>query len=128
PGGRLVISHFSFLPRVDPIVAASEKLVLKYNPTWSGADWDGNFAPVPNWSKGVFDLVGWFVYDEPIPFTRESWRGRMRALRGIAASLNPVEVDAFDREHEALLATLAGNEFTIAHRLNAHLFADGNGK
>ena len=38
------------------------------------------------------ELVGLFVYEEAIPFTRESWRGRMRALRGIAASLTADQV------------------------------------
>ena len=40
-GGLLVVSYFSFLPRLDRIVRASESLVLKHNPDWSGADWDG---------------------------------------------------------------------------------------
>ncbi|MEN8133188.1 MAG: class I SAM-dependent methyltransferase, partial [Pseudomonadota bacterium] len=44
PGGKLLVSHFSFMPRLDPIVRASEALVLKYNPDWSGANWDGVIA------------------------------------------------------------------------------------
>jgi len=122
PGGRLLVSHFSFMPRLDPLVRASEQLVLQFNPDWSGADWDGELAAVPRWSRRNFDLVGLFVYDEAIPFTRESWRGRMRALRGIAASLSEVEVEEFDRQHEALLETLAGETFTVWHRLHAQIF------
>ncbi len=123
PGGRLLVSHFSFMPRLDPIVEASERLVLEYNPDWTGADWDGVIPAVPGWSKESFDLVGLFVYDEPIPFTRESWRGRMRALRGIAASLPEETVLAFDRAHETLLESIAGERFDIWHRIHAHLFA-----
>ena len=63
-----------------------------------------------------------FIYDEPIPFTRESWRGRMRALRGIGASLPPDEVAAFDGEHAAMLEEMTENEFTIKHRLDAHIY------
>ena len=122
PGGKLLVSHFSFMPRLDPVVHASEALVLKYNPDWSGADWDGVMAPAPRWSRADFELVGLFVYEEGIPFTRESWRGRMRALRGIAASLSPAEVEAFDREHEDLLARVAPDKFDVCHRVHAHIF------
>jgi len=123
PAGRLLVSYFSFMPRLDAVAQASEALVLKYNPDWNGADWDGVIAPVPNWSAEHFELVGMFVYDEQIPFTRESWRGRMRALRGIAASLSPSQVSAFDVEHDTLLGSLAGNEFDVWHRIHAHIFA-----
>lgn len=122
PGGKLLVSHFSFMPRLDPVARASEALVLKYNPDWSGADWDGVIAPQPRWSRACFELVGMFVYEEGIPFTRESWRGRMRALRGIAASLRPAEVEAFDREHEDLLARVAPDKFEVCHRVHAHIF------
>ena len=123
PNGRLLVSYFTFMPRLDAVAQASEALVLKYNPDWSGADWDGVIAPVPNWSAEHFELVGMFVYDEQIPFTRESWRGRMRALRGIAASLSPEQVSAFDAEHDTLLGSLAGDEFEVRHRITAHIFA-----
>ncbi len=122
PGGVLVISHFSFLPRLDPIVAASEKLVLQFNPDWNGADWHGRVPAEPNWAKPYFDLTGFFVYDEGIPFTRESWRGRMRALRGIGASLAADQIDRFDSEHAKLLETLTGEQFDILHRLDAHIY------
>jgi SAM-dependent methyltransferase len=123
PNGRLLVSYFTFMPRLDAVAQASEALVLKYNPDWSGADWDGVIAPVPNWSAEHFELVGMFVYDEQIPFTRESWRGRMRALRGIAASLSPEQVSAFDAEHDTLLGSLADDEFEVRHRIQAHIFA-----
>jgi SAM-dependent methyltransferase len=123
PTGRLLVSYFSFMPRLDAVAQASEALVLKYNPDWSGADWDGVIAPVPKWSAEHFELVGMFVYDEQIPFTRESWRGRMRALRGISASLSTAHVSAFDAEHDTLLGSLAGDEFDVWHRIHAHVFS-----
>jgi SAM-dependent methyltransferase len=122
PGGSLVVSHFSFLPTLDPVVAASEALVLQHNPDWGGADWNGYLPAEPRWSRNAFDLTGFFTYDEAIPFTRESWRGRMRALRGIAASLTPEQVDAFDREHESMLEGMVDEDFTIAHRIHAQIF------
>ena len=123
PGGRLMVSHFSFLPRLDPIARAAEELVLRFNPVWSGADWDGAVAPVPGWAKRPdLRLVGFFVYDEAIPFTRETWRGRMRACRGIGAGLPDEQVGAFDRAHAELLESIAPAEFTVLHRLDARVF------
>lgn len=122
PGGQLLVSHFSFMPRLDPVVAASEALVLDHNPDWSGANWDGVLAAEPSWSRQAFELVGLFVYDEAIPFTRESWRGRMRALRGIAASLSQAQVAAFDEDHETLLKGMVADEFTVLHRIHAYIF------
>jgi hypothetical protein len=62
-----------------------------------------------------------FWYDEEIAFTRESWRGRIRASRGIGAALNDGEIAAFDAEHDALLRRSVGERFTVRHRLDAHL-------
>jgi hypothetical protein len=117
-----MVSHFSWLPRVDPIARASEELVLRYNPDWSGADWDGRIPARPGWSREAFQLRAMFYYDEAISFSRESWRGRVRALRGVGATLSDELVDAFDREHAALLEGLAGDVFTILHRIDVHVF------
>lgn len=121
PGGHLVVSYFNFLPRKDPIVNASEKLVLEYNPDWTGADWDGRVSPCPEWARGIFDLTGFFAYTEQVPFTRESWRGRMRALRGIAASLSPEQVASFDRELGQQLENMTEPRFGIWHSIHAHI-------
>lgn len=120
--GRLVISSFSFLPREDPIVAASEKLVLEYNPDWGGAGWDGSVPVFGDSMPPETMMDTMFVYDEDIPFTRESWRGRMRALRGIGASLPQAEIDAFDASHDIMLRDIAGDAFTIRHRIDAHIY------
>ena len=80
--GVLVVSFFSWLPGGDRLAKASEELVLEFNPQWQGAGWDGRIPPVPLWAEGKLELTAMFWYDEPIPFTRESWRGRFRACRG----------------------------------------------
>lgn len=121
PGGVLVTSHFSWLPRLDSIAKMSEELVLKFNPDWSAADNTGEVAPIPKWAEGQFRLRGMFFYDEPIPFTRESWCGRIRACRGIGAALPDDEVKKFDAEHLKMLEQTAPPEFTVLHRPNAHI-------
>ena len=124
-GGVLVTSHFSWLARLDPVARASEALVLKHNPAWSASDWHGNIPNVPQWVAdypGAFRVRALFWFDEAIPFTRDSWRGRMRACRGVGAALEPEAVQAFDEEHAALLERIAPEKFTVLHRLDAHLF------
>lgn len=121
-GGRLVTCHLSWLNHRDPIAARSVELVLAYNPGWTGARWKGDVERVPAWSVGAFDVAAWFAYDEPIRFTRESWRGRMRACRGIGASLPADRVQAFDEEHAALLESEVPEEFDVLHRIDAHVF------
>ena len=121
PEGVLVTSHFCWLPQQDEIARASEALVLRHNPDWTAAGWSGTIPPMPDWAAGHFDLVAMFQFDAPVPFTRESWRGRLRACRGVGATLSADEVAAFDREHDELLRCIAGDEFTVLHRVDAHV-------
>ena len=121
PNGVLVVSHFTYLPRLDPIARQTEEIVLRFNPQWTAADWSGDIPEVPRWVRGDFTLAGSFVYDEAIPFTRESWRGRMRACRGVGAALPPAEVERFDQEHAAMLSASVPQRFNVLHRLNAHM-------
>lgn len=125
PGGFLVITHFSFLPLEDPIVAASEAVVLKHNPDWGGAGWHGVTPLLSDIGIEGAHLETYFRYDEGIPFTRESWRGRMRALRGTGAVLDAEALARFDEDHDAMLREMAGESFNILHRIDAHVFRLG---
>lgn len=122
PGGMLVTSHFSWLPRRDPIARASEELVLQFNPDWSAADWSGVIPSFLPWAAEDFHVRAMFYFDEAIPFTREGWCGRIRACRGVGATLSTEEVTAFDEAHLELLTRLAPESFHILHRLDAHIF------
>ena len=121
PGGRLVTSHFNWLPTIDPIAAASEELILRFNPSWKSAGFDGTVAPMPKWVPNDVVVETFFWFDVDVPFDRISWRGRIRASRGVGASLSPTEVEAFDQEHRALLDAIAPQTFTIKHRVDAHV-------
>lgn len=123
PDGRIAISHFSFMPRECEIAAASEELVMTHNPDWGGGDWNGHLPMDPRWAGRGLRRSDVVIWDEAIRFTRESWRGRMRALRGIGASLPDEQVETFDSEHAALLEKIAPAEFDIVHRLDIHVFA-----
>jgi SAM-dependent methyltransferase len=119
-GGLLVTSHFSWLPLLDPVAQASEALILKHNPDWTGAGYAAEIPVMPRWAEADFRLRAMFMYDEAIAFTRESWRGRIRANRGIGAALSAEAVAAFDAEHDALLRGMVKERFTVLHRLEAH--------
>ncbi len=62
-----------------------------------------------------------FYHDEEISFTRQTWMGRIRASRGIGAALSKAEIQQFDQEHEKMLKNIAPEEFTITHRMGAHI-------
>lgn len=121
PGGCLVTSHFSWLPRLDPVARATEELVLKHNPAWTAADYKGIIPGRPDGIGDEFDVTGMFYFDEDIVFTHESWRGRIRACRGVGATLSSDEVIAFDAELAGLLSRIAPAEFTVRHRIDAHV-------
>jgi len=122
PGGVLVTTHFSWLPRADAIARASEALVLQANPAWQGGDWSGRIPARPSWSKGRATAKAMFWFDADVPFTRERWRGRMRACRGVGATLPAVGIEAFDAALAAWLDVHAPPAFTVRHRIDAHLF------
>ena len=57
PDGWLVLLYMAWLPCEDKIAGASEKLVLKYSPFWSGAGETKNPIPVPERLLKDFKLV-----------------------------------------------------------------------
>jgi len=68
PGGRLLLTHLSWLPRQDRIAQASEQLVLRYNPQWTDADFPGNRTIQHPWSTRDFKLVTYHAYEEGLPY------------------------------------------------------------
>jgi SAM-dependent methyltransferase len=104
-GGALALVHFDWLPLPGNVVAATEALIVKYNPAWKMGGGTGIY---PRWytdlrSAGYADVSG-FSFDVPAPYSHEAWRGRIRASAGVAASLSPAEVETFDAELAAILA------------------------
>ncbi len=115
PGGRLCILYMAWLPEEDKIAGASEALVLQYNPDWSGKGERRHPLAFEPEAAPYFEQEHSEVFDLQVPFTRESWNGRMKACRGIGASLSEEKVRAFDSEHMALLSKIAPERFTIRH-------------
>lgn len=115
PGGSILILYMAWLPFEDQIAGASEKLVLKYNPDWSGAGETIHPIEIPDCYKEKFQLVYREEFLLEVPFTHESWNGRIKACRGIGASLTEEEISGWEEEHKKLLAQIAPDEFQILH-------------
>ncbi len=115
PGGSILILYMAWLPFEDKIAGASENLVLKYNPKWSGAGERVHPIAIPDCYREKFDLVYHEEYPVRVAFTRDSWNGRMKACRGIGASLTEKEIRMWEEEHRKLLSEIAPAEFEILH-------------
>jgi len=113
--GRLLILYMAWLPYEDRIAGASEELVLKYNPKWSGAGETRHPIQIPDIAYEYFVMEDHEEYDLMVPFTKESWHGRMRACRGVGASLSEEELVKWDTEHRELLERIAPEQFEVLH-------------
>ena len=122
PGGRFAVLSMNGLPRESAILAKSEELVLQYNPDWNGNNFDrAKLAPF-DWAENLFYAETLHTYVEDLQFTREAWCGRMRACRGVGASLPPDLVAEYDREHDAALKAMADDRFYIPHQVLMHVY------
>ena len=113
--GAILLLYMAWLPEEDPIAGESERLVLRYSPGWSGAGESLRPIDIPPCYLKPFTLEHHEEYRLPVRFTRESWHGRMKACRGVGASLTPEELRAWEAEHQALLLRIAPEEFDVQH-------------
>lgn len=113
--GRLLILYMAWLPFEDKVAGKSEELVLKYNPLWSGGGETKRPIQIPDAAYEYFELEDHEEYDLEVFFTRESWHGRMRACRGIGASLSEDALSNWDIEHRKLLDEIAPESFNVKH-------------
>lgn len=116
-GGTLMMAHFDWLPLPGNVVAATEDLILQFNPQWNAA---GGTGIHPRWfadlSTAGFSGIQSFSLDVPVYYSHEAWRGRIRASAGVAASLDADSVARFD----AALAELLRQHFPADPVLTPH--------
>ena len=115
PNGSILILYMAWLPFEDKIAEESEKLVLKYNPEWSGAGEIMHPIFIPECYIENFELVFREEYRLNVHFTRENWNGRMKACRGTGASLSEKDLALWEQEHMDMLKQLAPEEFNVLH-------------
>ncbi len=115
PGGKFLILYMGWLPFEDKIACRSEEIIHKYNPDWNGAGDTVKPVWIPPQYSEFFDITLEEQFRVAIPFTRESWHGRIRACRGVGASLSGEKLDAWDKDHRDMLMNEADEEFEIQH-------------
>lgn len=113
--GSFLMLYMAWLPYEDKIANASEELVLEYSPEWTGAGETMHPIPVPERLLRDFDLVYHEEYRVKVPFTRETWNGRMKACRGVGASLSSREIQEWEKRHKTLLEEIVPEHFKIQH-------------
>lgn len=110
PSGVFVKIYMSYTLD-DKIAKKSHELVKKLNKNWtpgaSGAK-DIYNHPFENGSVDVFECN--------LPFTRESWHGRMLACRGTMASMDEKTLAKWNKKHIELLADYP-ETFEIKHKV-----------
>jgi ubiquinone/menaquinone biosynthesis C-methylase UbiE len=115
PNGSMLVMYMAWLPFEDEVAGASEQLVLKYNPKWTGSGEKMRPIDIPECYNKYFEIVNNEQFYLKVPFTRESWHGRMKACRGIGASLSENEIAMWEAEHKQMLEKMAPPEFEILH-------------
>lgn len=120
-GGAIAICYRDYVVTPGNVCAASEDLILAYNPSWALAGWTG--MP-PEWVAELgpagFAGIETFSFDITVPFTHEAWRGRMRTSNGVWRSLPEAAVAAFDADLARLLSERFPHEpIMVPHRISA---------
>ncbi len=118
PDGKFLILYMGWLPYEDEIAGKSEEIILKHNPSWSSYGDKVQPVWVPDQYMDTFDLISQEQFRIDIPFTREGWHGRMRACRGVGASMSQKALAAWDEEHMRMLVENTPEEFFVKHYIS----------
>ncbi len=118
PGGSVLVAHFDWLPVPDSLALATEKLILKYNPSWQLSGGDGfHTSSLAHLRRAGFSKFETQSFEIDARYSPEAWRGRIRSSIGIAA-LEAAAVKCFDDEHKQLLnSEFPGENLAVLHRV-----------
>ena len=103
PQGLFCKIFMDWLPFEDAVIDEMERLVLRYNPAWSGGGFERFRYAYPPWAEGRFDIDTVHSYDTVLPFSKEAWLGRVRSCRGVGASLPEDKLRTFTEEYRGVL-------------------------
>lgn len=109
PNGMFLKIYMGWM-KDDPIASESQALVKRLNPDWSSGS-----PAVKDLKTHYFDNPNMDSFVVDIPFTRESWHGRMKSCRGTLASMDEETFLKFDKEHRLMMEKLP-EEFTVKHK------------
>ena len=121
--GKFIMIWMTWLPYESKIAEETEKLVLKYNPQWTGFGYKRSINnELPEWARDNFEAEKIINYTEKIEFNYETWTGRIRACRGVSAALPENIVKEFNEEHIQRLKEMAKEPFEIIHEIIINIF------
>jgi SAM-dependent methyltransferase len=125
-GGSVVIAHFDWLAIPGNVVDATQEIILRYTPPGAAAHGPWRFARgtgvYPQWLVDLqsvgFVKIETFSFDVHVPYTHESWVGRIRASAPVAGTLDDERVHACSRDLTTLLAQrFTETPLSIPHRV-----------
>lgn len=113
--GIFLVLYMAWLPEKDEITKKSLDSVRKANPNWNGGQTYESPLTFNDYTMSIFDMAFHKEMYVDVPFTRESWNGRVKACRGIGASLSENEIAVWEKNHIAMLQEIMPEETTIPH-------------
>ena len=121
PGGALLICHFDWIPLPANVAHATEWLIEAHNPHWRMGRGTGFY---PAWATDLalagFRDIGFGGFDHEALYSREDWRGRIRASAGVGGAMGGAAVARFDAELAAMLdARFPQDPLVVPHRVFA---------
>jgi len=121
PGGLLAIVNYTYLPQYSELARESEDLVVKWNPGWKLAGFNGLYPWLVDKMSAhpAMRLREQFCFDHDQPMTHAAWRGRMRTCNGVGSGsgMDAETVARFDADLAALLAERHPEPLRIPHRV-----------
>ena len=108
PGGKF-IKIFMNWDNNDPVASESQRLVSEMNKSWESAK-----SALADINDDLFTGRVTERFYADIPFTRESWHGRMCACRGTLASMDEETFSQWEKAHIKMLEKQPC-EFTVRH-------------
>ena len=119
PGGVLLISSIVWGDD-DEVTRKTNNLLARYNPlsvrNRSVRSTHHHLLPEE------FALQTFHTYVTKLPFTEESWRGRMRATKFIGAVLPAEQVTRFDAELAEILRSTDQKTFDVSHNIQINIY------
>lgn len=110
-GGIFLKVYMSYM-KEEEITHDSNDLVKAINGSWKGAS-----ASLKDLTTHYFDNPQMESMIVDLPFTRETWHGRMMASRGVMASMDEQKLKQFDREHREMLERKYPEKFSVKHKI-----------
>jgi len=120
--GKIVLIWMAWLPFESNIAEETEKLVLKYNPKWTGGGFKRTEGQDVYNLSGLMEIEKIISYTENLEFNYDTWTGRIRACRGVSAALPENVVKKFNDEHLELLKSLTKEPFEIPHEIKIGIY------